>query len=237
MKLRHIILATIALFAIGPVVSHADDGLRLVAITAARVTTALGYTPLNPANNLSEVTPATARTNLGLGTASLANTGTSGATAPLLNGLNTFSALQTFSIGGGVAIQVGTLSAAGSTTPDALDLGSSYSTVQGANPKLRLYSTSGSPGAYGIGVSLGSFDLMSAAGAQYAFGVGGVTIAKISGNGLILPKLSAAPTTAPGAGFVQVFAIPGTTGTCTLAMQAGTSTTVTNIALNAGAGC
>ncbi len=30
---------------------------------------ALGYTPLNPANNLSEVTPTTARTNLGLGTA------------------------------------------------------------------------------------------------------------------------------------------------------------------------
>jgi hypothetical protein len=27
----------------------------------------LGYSPLNPANNLSEVTPATARTNLGLG--------------------------------------------------------------------------------------------------------------------------------------------------------------------------
>jgi hypothetical protein len=30
------------------------------------VTTALGYTPLSPANNLNEVTAATARTNLGL---------------------------------------------------------------------------------------------------------------------------------------------------------------------------
>ncbi len=33
---------------------------------------ALGFTPLNPANNLSEVTPATARTNLGLGSAATA---------------------------------------------------------------------------------------------------------------------------------------------------------------------
>lgn len=37
-----------------------------LALTAGLVNTALGYTPLNPANNLSEVTPSTARTNLGL---------------------------------------------------------------------------------------------------------------------------------------------------------------------------
>ncbi|MDG0817023.1 tail fiber domain-containing protein [Bdellovibrio svalbardensis] len=35
--------------------------------------TALGFTPLNPANNLSELTAATARTNLGLGTAATKN--------------------------------------------------------------------------------------------------------------------------------------------------------------------
>ena len=39
-------------------------------INSAEVISALGYTPLNPANNLSDVTtPATARVNLGLGTA------------------------------------------------------------------------------------------------------------------------------------------------------------------------
>jgi hypothetical protein len=44
------------------------------------------------------VTASAARTNLGLGTAATVNTGTSGATVPLLNGANTWSAAQTFSI-------------------------------------------------------------------------------------------------------------------------------------------
>ena len=40
----------------------------------------------------------TARSNLGLGTAATVNTGTSGATIPLLNGTNTWSGTQTFSV-------------------------------------------------------------------------------------------------------------------------------------------
>jgi hypothetical protein len=43
-------------------------------------------------------TASAARTNLGLGTAATVNTGTSGATIPLLNGANTWAAAQTFSI-------------------------------------------------------------------------------------------------------------------------------------------
>lgn len=46
------------------------------------------------ANNLSDVTAATARTNLGLGTSAIVNTGTSGATIPLLNAANTWGAAQ-----------------------------------------------------------------------------------------------------------------------------------------------
>jgi hypothetical protein len=60
--------------------------------TAAQVTNAL-----SALNNLSDLQSiSTARTNLGLGTAALANTGTSGATLPFLNGVNTWSATQTF---------------------------------------------------------------------------------------------------------------------------------------------
>jgi hypothetical protein len=57
----------------------------------------LGYTPLNPANNLFDVASAsTARTNLRLGTTSTQNTGTSGAAIPLLNAANSWSNKQTF---------------------------------------------------------------------------------------------------------------------------------------------
>ncbi len=48
----------------------------IVTLTSADVTTALGYFPLNPANNLSDVSSAsTSRTNLGLGTSAVDNTG------------------------------------------------------------------------------------------------------------------------------------------------------------------
>jgi len=70
--------------------------------------------PLQSANNLSDVASAsTSRTNLGLGSSSTVNTGTSGATIPLLNGVNTWSGAQTF--GAGVAISGSLISATAPT--------------------------------------------------------------------------------------------------------------------------
>ena len=66
----------------------------------AQMQAALGSSYLTPGNNLSDLgNPTTARTNLGLGTAALANTGTSGASVPLLNGVNTWSGVQSFNAG------------------------------------------------------------------------------------------------------------------------------------------
>lgn len=55
-------------------------------------------------------TAAGARTNLGLGTAAVKDTGTSGATVPLLDGANTFSATTTFSVGGSTDSKIGATS-------------------------------------------------------------------------------------------------------------------------------
>lgn len=65
------------------------------------------------ANNLSDLASASsARTNLGLGTAALVNTGTSGATIPLLNANNTHAGDNTFSGSNNIT---GTLSLSGTT--------------------------------------------------------------------------------------------------------------------------
>lgn len=71
---------------------------------------ALGATYLQVGNNLSDLaSPSTARLNLGLGTAALINTGTSGGAIGLLNGVNSWSGEQFFqsSTTAGASINIG----------------------------------------------------------------------------------------------------------------------------------
>lgn len=85
-------------------------------------------------NNLSDVlSPSTARTNLGLGTAALATSGTTGHTLGFLDGTNTWSGSQNYV---GAVLNVATQSASNSTT-----LAASTAMVQAAIAALGTAST------------------------------------------------------------------------------------------------
>lgn len=67
---------------------------------ATTISTALGNrVRVDVSQGLNSTQQGQARSNIGLGTAATVNTGTSGATIPLLDGANTWSAIQTFSPG------------------------------------------------------------------------------------------------------------------------------------------
>lgn len=80
--------------------------------------TALGTAYLQVTNNLSDLaSPSTARTNLGLGTASLINTGTSGGTIGLLNSVNSYSAEQFFQAGSTASASINIAAGVAPTIP------------------------------------------------------------------------------------------------------------------------
>jgi hypothetical protein len=93
---------------------------------------------LSATNNLSDLTnPATARANLGLGTAAIGSTGTSGATIPLLSAANTWSAVQSFNSGDFVVNGA----TSGSTTVTAAAAASGTLTLPAATDTLTANTT------------------------------------------------------------------------------------------------
>ena len=161
----------------GPLESIQWSALR------AQIAAGLGSTWLLPANNLSELTNiSVARANLGLGTAAVANTGSSGATVPLLSSAGTWSGVQTFTaaLATGVAEPAGVQNIAADAAGDeaGLDLQpsatgcraliSGYRDGSAANTGIKLWPCSGSSRFNRLQLSNAGALVLSAYGAGLA---------------------------------------------------------------------
>nr|WP_314523126.1 tail fiber domain-containing protein [uncultured Rahnella sp.] len=159
-------------FVVNNTQSNTGAWLTIDSSTAA-FTTAVTVPSLTITNNLpitsggtGAATAAAARTNLGLGTAAIVNTGTSGATIPLLNSTNTWSGVQnfdTFTVGASrtsaTGIEIGSLTTAGTSF---IDFHSSGTT---SDFDARISSTGGSSSA-----GTGSFKIEATGGLTSSYG-------------------------------------------------------------------
>ncbi|MFZ4631730.1 MAG: beta strand repeat-containing protein [Patescibacteria group bacterium] len=78
-------------------------------------------------------------------------------------------------------LQIGATTTAATITPLALSLGGTYSSVAGANPKLKLFDNG--VNFYGMGVSANQFDFMAPANAGYSWNINGIEKVRIDSNG------------------------------------------------------
>jgi hypothetical protein len=90
-------------------------------------------------------------------------------------------------------LQIGTNSVSGTTAPDAISLGATYSSTAGANPKLRLFDNNGGA-VYGLGISDSEFDFMVPTGARYSWNINGAEKMRLDTSGNV-----GIGTTSPGA--------------------------------------
>jgi hypothetical protein len=89
-------------------------------------------------------------------------------------GIGTSAPLQKF--------QLGTNTPTGSTTPDTISLGATYSSAAGANPKLRLYDDNAGS-VYGLGSSDHQFDFMTPAATRYVWNINGTEKMRLDASG------------------------------------------------------
>jgi len=81
-------------------------------------------------------------------------------------------------------LSLGAAPATSTATPATLDLGGTYSSTAGANPKLRIFYDGSSTA--GFGLSANQLDYISIAGNAHAFYVGTSQVMKIDGSGRLL---------------------------------------------------
>jgi hypothetical protein len=138
--------------AAGTIQANAVTFAKLVAASAASI---VGATA---AGNFAQLTPTQGRSVLGLGTAAVENTGTSGATLPFLNGTNTWSGVQTVTVAGSATTAQLTLNGTGRNWIGwgTAGIAAPATTTRSAGTKLVLYPTvSASTVDYAIGIESG----------------------------------------------------------------------------------
>jgi hypothetical protein len=136
--------------------------------------------------------------------------------------------------------------------------GRTYETLNSAGTVIQLYNSgasdygslnqvaTGTNSVWGFGGSTNgstahltalAFDTLGNAFSNAGMTFGGTTPATVAAGETAWKKITAAGT-APGAGFLKIEAVAGTSGgTCKIIAYAGTSTTPVTIVDNVGAGC
>lgn len=224
---------------------------------------AVTFPRIDAANTVTARSAANYRTDLGLGTSATVNTGTSGATIPLLNGNNTYSgaALFTGTLGfqnnsGNTFIQVSDNNGANFATFGSISGGNAYM-YGGAGKQLRFYPNGANTitmtsAGMAIGTTTGAQDLVvnGAAASNKTIGIQAAgtntfRIISVSGNSyadfdgaLFFRPIAGAPTygfvNASGFNFIAPAGYPGGFGAGGAVTQATSKST--GVTLNTPSG-
>lgn len=94
-------------------------------------------------------------------------------------------------------LTIGSSSSSSTTTPSFIDMGGTFSSVQGANPKLALYNSGGV--TYGFGISAGQLDYITPISGSHSFYIGGSRTAYINSTSIRMPTSKTIKFDAAGA--------------------------------------